>query len=328
MKGIKYFVFLLICVFFYVGCGTEDLPSSGKGEIELSYQVSNYAQTDIRSTNAGSEAEQQIDNLYVYLFPTSDTQTLYKFYIDASAFTYGSWNKIDQKIILQLSQSNVGNRNVYVVANCAGLKAQLDGVTTTNDLKSVLNTTNTPWSKSLTTPIIMVGNQTWDFSSNPKLNAISLIRTLAKVEVNITLPDFYKSKPKIEEGIAGSGTMVSVYKYRFVNFDQNMYVLKPDNKPDNTVTSSWTDWDAGSAVPPDYDVSAYTLDANGEVAQLRLLTYLNERDHAGSAIEITLPYKKGNYPPPQFGNDTYTLNLPAPIVRNTWYIYDIVIDEQ
>lgn len=332
-RSIAYILLLPITVAVFKGCVGEGTPDDvgDNVAIELSYAISEFTQnnTTPRGTNVGTAAEQQIDDLYVFLFPTTGSQTLNKYYISSASFSGGAWVNADKKIVLNLSASKAGKRDVYIVANCAAIKTQLDNVNTLTDLQSVTASTATPWSKSLTPPIIMIGNQTWDFSSNPKLNEVSLIRTVAKVEVNISLPDFYQSKPTIQEGdlSTGSGTTISVYKYRFVNFDTKTYLLKPSTKPDNLSTLEWTNWSAGSATPPDYDVSAYILNTDGEVSNLKLLTYINERDNVGSTIEITLPYNKGNYPPPQFGDDTYILTLPATIVRNTWYKYDIVIDQ-
>ena len=331
-RSIDYILLLLITIAVFNGCVSEGIPGDpGDNEaVELSYGISEFTQnTTTRGTNAGTVAEQQINDLYLFLFPTTGGQSLIKYYISSATFSGGAWVSADKKIVLNLAQSKAGNRNVYLVANCTAIKSQLDAVTSLTDLQGITTTTTNPWSKNLTTPIMMVGNKTWDFGTNRTLSAVDLVRTLAKVEVNITLPDSYQSTPTIQEGdlSTGSGTTVSVYKYRFVNFDTKTYILKPTTKPDNLATLAWTNWSAGSATPPDYDVSAYTLDTDGEVNNLKLLTYINERDNAGSTIEITLPYNKGNYPPPQFGDDTYTLTLPATIVRNTWYKYDIVIDQ-
>jgi hypothetical protein len=99
-----------------------------------------------------------------------------------------------------------------------------------------------------------------------------------------------------------------------------MYVIKPSVKTDNLVSSStWNAWTATGTV------TSYTL-VGGKVTGLTLTTYLNERDAAGSAIEISLPFMgSGPLPPPEFGDESYTLKLPAKVERNHWYIYDVAI---
>jgi hypothetical protein len=252
-RSIAYILLLPITVAVFKGCVGEGTPDDvgDNVAIELSYAISEFTQnTTTRGTNAGTAAEQQIDDLYVFLFPTTGSQTLNKYYISSASFSGGAWVNADKKIVLNLSASKAGKRDVYIVANCAAIKTQLDNVNTLTDLQSVTASTATPWSKSLTPPIIMIGNQTWDFSSNPKLNEVSLIRTVAKVEVNISLPDFYQSKPTIQEGdlSTGSGTTISVYKYRFVNFDTKTYLLKPSTKPDNL--STWNGLIGAPVQPP------------------------------------------------------------------------------
>lgn len=80
-------------------------------------------------------------------------------------------------------------------------------------------------------------------------------------------------------------------------------------------STNWVNWKD--------DVSSYT-EVGGKVTSLKVVTYLNERDHAGTTIEIELPYNgSGPLPPPEFGPEVYKLHLPAKIERNHWYQYDV-----
>ncbi len=118
--------------------------------------------------------------------------------------------------------------------------------------------------------------------------------------------------------LSGEGT--TQYKYRLIDFDKNTYVLKQILKTDNLVSSlAWINWNDA--------ITSYTLDGNGKVTNLTLITYLNERDNAGTSIDLSLPYFDGGFlPPPEFGGDeTYKLQLPAKIERNNWYVYDVEI---
>ncbi len=247
------------------------------------------------------------------MFPTSDTQSFNKYYIESPNFTGGSWNSTDNKVSLNLTQAEAGTRNVYIVANCSGLKEKLDQVKLLSDLQNVFQTNEMPWSTILKTPILMSGNKTHNFNENYQLNNVKLIRAVAKVQLNVNLTSVHQGKPSSGEDNSDQ------YKYKFINFDKDTYVLKPTSKPDNlTSSSAWVSWND--------DITSYTLDADGKVTKLTLTTYLNERDNAGTSIELSLPYFDGGFlPPPEFGDETYKLQLPTKIERNHWYKYDIHI---
>ena len=299
-------------------CSSDDIPVGDNFDtknITLSFQVNSFVKGSLKSaTDNGSIDEQAIENLYVFLFPTSGTQTFKSYYISSVSFTGGSWNSTDNKVSLNLTQAEAGNRNVYVVANCSSvLKTSLDGISTIAELQTALQSNETPWSAILTTPILMSGNKTHNFNTNYQLNNVLLIRAVAKVQLNVTLTSVHQGKPLSGEG--GSDH----YKYKFINFDKDTYVLKPTSKPDNlTSSSAWVSWNDA--------ITSYTLDSSGKVTNLTLKTYLNERDNAGTSIELSLPYFDGGFlPPPEFGDETYKLQLPAKIERNNWYVYDVEI---
>lgn len=295
-----------------VACSSDE-DNGGNGKIELSFQINNFVKGTKSSTDLGTDDEQKVENLYVFLFPTTSSQTLKSYYISTPTFTGGSWSSTDRKVSLNLTQTEAGSRDVYIVANCSSaLKTLLDGVSTITNLQSVLQTNSTPWSATLTTPILMSGNMTHDFNSNYQLTSIPLIRAIAKVQLNITLSANHQGTPLSSEGTAQ-------YKYKFIDFDKNTYVLKPSSKTDALVSSStWINWNDA--------VTSYTLDGSGNVTNLTLTTYLNERDNSGTAIELSLPYFDGGFlPPPEFGDETYKSQLPAQIERNHWYVIDVEI---
>lgn len=321
--------------------GREDELEKGK-KIELSFTVPGYTLnvtngnnasekkiTRAETTDPGSAAEKEITDLYVFLFPTTSSQVLIKYYINTTAFTGGTWDTADNKVILNQTQAEVGTRKVYVVANCVDLKTTLDAVTSESGLQAVSRQTTKPWSSDLGYPILMSGNATHDFISDYQLDNVPLIRAIAKVELNVTLSSGFQVVPTL------SDNSLVEYKYRYVGFDQNTYVIKPDTKTPVTVnsssniwpnTSDWTSWGASLNTSPTSDTGAgYTL-TDSKVTTLKVITYINENDAAGSVIEINLPrVDDGPLPPPEFGPELYRLPLPDKIVRNTWYKYDVAI---
>ena len=324
---------------------SDDVEGGNSGigkKIELSFSVPDYTLNMTNGTAAsvksitragtvtpGSAAEREITNLYVFLFPTNSSQVLIKYYISTAAFTGGTWDTTNNKVILNLTQAEIGMRKVYIVANCLDLKAALDGVTSESGFQTVFRQTPKPWSSDLGSPVVMSGNATHDFTSGYQLNNVPLIRAIAKVELNIILSSGFQVVPTI------IGNSLAEYKYRYVGFDQNTYVVKPDFKTPVTVnsssniwpnTSDWTQWGSSLNSSPTSDSGAgYTL-TNSKVVTLKVVTYINENDAAGSAIEINLPRAdEGPLPLPEFGPELYRLPLPVNIVRNTWYKYDVTI---
>lgn len=312
MKKIVYIALFLSL--FFAACSSEDASEDSlqNKNIELSFSIDNYVRNTTKADNPGTTEEQTITDLCVFLFPTTGSQSLIKYYISAATFSGGSWSNSDKKVKLNLTQAEVGIRNVYIVANSVAFGINLNGINTLTQLQNAFLSISSPWSANIPTPILMSGNKTHDFNSNYQLNNISLVRAIAKVQLNVKLATEHQSIP-----VVGSKAQ---YNFKYVNFDKNTYVLKPSVKSDNLVSStSWTAWDAAGSV------TSYTL-SQGKVTNLTLTTYLNERDNTGSAIEISLPYQStGPLPPPEFGDETYKLLLPAKIERNNWYVYDVEI---
>lgn len=309
MRKVNYIYLILLATLLFVACSSDDVLEKGSNNrVELSYSISNFNVNGIttRATDVGSTEEQQIDNLYLFLFDAGGANPI-KYYVDNS-FSNGQWNTTEGKITLELTQAEAGPRQVYLVANVSPvIKTTLDGVSTLAALKAVKSTVNTPWSSTLTTPILMSGNATHNFVTNRILSSVPLTRALAKIELNVTLPAKHQDAD------------ASHYRYNFIDFDKNTYVLKPTAKTDELVTSGWQAWQAASTV------SSYTL-TGGKVANLKVITYINERDNPGSYIDIQLPYNPGGpLPPPEFGGDTFKLPLPSKIERNHWYKFDITL---
>ena len=331
MRKLLYVAFLANLIF--AACTSEDIPIEKQDdksiEIFLSvsnFQVSNTTSRSTRSTHAGSDAEKQIDNLYLFLFDSEGS--VEKYNVTSPAFTDGIWNATDAKITLNLTQMSAATRNVYVVANYpTSMLSALNAVTTITGLQAVVHNENTPWSSTMATPILMSGNVNGhNFITNRQLDNVPLTRAVAKLELNVKLKTERQSTPTIMEGVLGNQTEVHQYKYQFVDFDKNTYVLKPTTKANDL--TSFTGWEniAGTSG----DVASYIL-TDGVVTGLKLTTYINERDvfdttHPRSAVELSLPFISGGpLPPPEFGDEIYKLPLPATIERNTWYVYDIEI---
>lgn len=288
----------------------------------------------LRATGDGSVAEQAVMNLYLFLFDNTGANPV-KYYIDGATFSGGTYSADEKKIILDMTQAEAGARQVHIVANCGDLKTQLDGVTTVAGLQSVFRDTPQPWSADIASPILMSGSKTHDFrdvaGGGFQLNSVPLVRAVAKIELNVKLTSGFQVVPTID------GENITEYRYRYVDFDTRTYVVKPVTKPANLASSStdawpntgsWTPWGASlnSPTPPDTG-AGYTLDDDGKVTGLRLITYLNERDEAGAVVEIELPrVDSGPLPPPEFGPELYRLPMPEKIERNHWYKYDIEIE--
>ena len=301
----------LFLILFLTSCSGEREPEfAGNNKIELSFDIESYVQNSTRATHPGTDAERAIMDFYLFLFPTQPAQTLLKYYITPMpSFPGGIWS--GNKISLDRTQTEAGQRDVYLVANCSAIKDTLDGVGTVDELLEVLVSTAAPWYAAIDTPLLMSGNATHDFMANYQLNHIALTRTVAKVQLNIFLSGEHQDTP-----LSGGEAQ---YNYRYIDFDKNTYLFKPSVKTDDPATSVWTAWDAAG------ENATYTL-SGGKVVELTLTTYLNERDNAGSAIEIRIPYLGGGpLPPPEFGDEAYKLLLPAKIERNHWYIYDVEI---
>ncbi len=317
-KNILYIILVLGVLFS--ACTENKDAMHNNDKVELSFYVDNYKQ-HAPGTHIGTNEEYEIEDLYLFFFPKTTDQTLIKHYLNSTNFIGVSWNDVDDKIALDYTQIEIGNRAVYLVANCANIKTELDAVTSISDLEDILVNTTNPWSDNLTTPIMMVGNVDHNFNSNHQLDYIPLTRTIAKLQLNITLSEKHQAPITRVEGSSVEGfTDVSQYQYQFVDFDKATYLLKPLSKPDNLQSSAWTDWEDSP------EIVNYDTDASGNIISMTLTTYLNERDNAGAKVELSLPYNPGGLlPPPEFGDDNFTLPLPDKIVRNTLYVYDIEI---
>lgn len=333
MRKILYII--LSSVFFWVACSkTNEIESQLTGRsIEISFSVNKFFGSKgaprIPAVNPGSDAERQIGNLYLFLFNNAGANPS-RYYINAATFAGGTWNAADKKVVLDMKQVEAGKRQVYVVANIdATMKNQLDAVSSVAELQNVFKTLAQPWSTNIGSPLLMSGNATHNFRLNHLLDHVVLIRAVAKVELNIKLSEKFQLK-----AIVNGGNLEGI-KYKYVNFDKNTYIVKPAVKPNNPANSAldawpqtgdWTLWGSSLNLPTPPDTGAgYTLDGE-KVTELRLITYLNERDENGAVIEIVLPrIDEGFLPPPEFGPELYRLPLPEKILRNHWYQYDVTI---
>ncbi len=333
MKNRLLYVTLILSLLF-IACSKNDVPDTANNNpIEIYFRVIDFTQNNTRGTKeAGSDAEQKVNNLYLFLFDNAGANPE-RYYIENATFTGGTWDAAAMKVRLDMTQVNAGDRQVYVIANIdAALKASLDGVTSVAALQSVFKTTAQPWSSLIASPFLMTGNRAHNFAQNYQLDNVQLIRAVAKVEINIELSDKLQTIPA-DVQVGGN---LGNFKYRYVNFDTRTYVVKPASKPDNIVNSTndtwpiitgWTPWGASLNVTPAPDAgTGYILNSASGVTRLQIITYLNERDNKGAAIEIALPgVDDGELPPPEFGPELYRLPLPDKIQRNHWYKYNIQI---
>lgn len=332
MKNYLLYVSFLVSLFL-VSCSKTPVEPTTNRSIEISLNVDDFTPTNgVRcgERNAGSDAEREITNLYIFLFDNTGANPS-KYYIDGVAFTGGTWSQTDMKVKLDMTQSEAGLRRVCVVTNVNNeMKLALDAVTTESALQTVKGTLTQPWSPHIVSPFLMSGTKIHNFLTNYLLDNVSLTRAVAKVELNISLREKFQTQPTIVSG------NLSDFKFRYVNFDKETYVVKPTTKPDNLINSAndvwpqitdWTVWGASLNASPTPDAGTdYTLDANGKITALRIITYLNERDNKGAAIEFALPrVDDGNLPPPEFGPELYRLQLPDKIQRNHWYQYNVKI---
>ena len=299
----RYFTYIVLFTVLLFSCAKEeglDKPDNKKVEILLS--VNNYTksgETDGKK-DPGTAAEREIRNLYLFLFSTSGAKTE-SYEITNTVFSGGQWSQTDGKITLALTQEAVGTRGVYIIANYDAIKSKLSLVTKPEDLNDIFSTLNEPWSNQLTTPILMVGHKEHNFATSNILDKVSLERAIAKLKFMVTLSPTQQAAP-------------GVYKYRYVNFATDTRALKDKTKSSSGFVAS--DWKNITLQDGSFSVE----------------TYLNENykaDESGrTRVEIIIPDKNdGLLPPPEFGDEVYRLLLPKEVERNTFYQYNISLDD-
>lgn len=309
--------FFIVISFFSIiltSCINDDV-SECSTDISLTFSTVEFRSVDGSSTRAttyvATAAEKQIDNLYVFLFPTtgSPNTNVYRYFLTKTT-TDPVWTVAgnDGTVRITLSEIEAGIRDVYIVANCVDIKTQLDGANSVASLQTILRTVN-PW--AITTPILMEGHKlAHDFSANFTAGIIPMERAVAKLLLNITLDPAFQNSDH------------NLYKYRYINFGNQTYVL-PHLAPQTTGNVVSTDW-----------LTNWTsfIPTTGTITGLTLESYINEYKNTITTdplpvIEINLPYNDGGFlPPPEFGQgDIYRLQLSSEIVRNTIYKYDLVI---
>lgn len=311
-------------------CSKEDVvtPNEGNNPIEITFSVSSFTKGADKMrgivNDQGSLLERKVENLYLLLFKNDGTNPK-RYYINAGTFADGTWSTVDNKITLNLTQKQAGERQVYIIANVDnGMKTKLDAVNSVADLtKTIYMTTVQPWSPNIKSSFLMSGNKSHNFNTNYQLKTVPLIRAVAKIELTIKLSSkFYSMK-------------VDDIRYRFVDFDKKTYVIKPNTKPDDLVSSSnsvfpniadWNKWGASLNMTPIPDYGFGYKEQGDNLVELKVITYINERDNKGAKIELALyPEDTGILPPPEFGPEFYAIPFPDKIERNHWYKYDIEI---
>ena len=324
MTKMKYIYLLLISVLLFAACSKDDVPGGidvADNEIAIGYDQKKYElhavngnakHATTRDITAVASDEEKIENLYILLVK-SDWSDIKRYYANSPTFADGEWDADGKRVKIKLTQSEAATRDAYVVANVSGaLKTALDGVATLAQLQQALVSNNAPWSPNLSNAsksILMSGGASnHNFATSRVLSAVTLIRAVAKVELNVKLPAKHQSSTPAD------------YKYNFVDFDKNTYVLENLTKIADKAVTGWQPFTADGTADK---VSSYKIE-DGKVTELKIVTYINETTSADSYIEIQLPYEDGGLlPPPEFGPETFILPRQGTIKRNHWYKYDV-----
>lgn len=293
------YIFLFASLFF-VACSSEDVPNNLKKndkQIELRLNLKDFVGET--KTKAGFDAtgpEKQIDNLNLFIQAGT---TWHKFYIDAATFAGGTWEKANDKILLALTGEEVGQADVYVVANA---NLNISDINSLNDLKNAMVTNDAPWT-DIATPLIMSGSASQNFATNPILNAVSLTRAVAKAEVTVTLTQQYQSE-NIDE-----------YAYRLLNFNKNTYLF-------GDASPKTEDLEGTGAVWQDIDNIVKFVKSGNTITGFTFTAYINERatdTENQTTIELALPFWDDGAPPPQFLDESLPIQFPTTIERNHYY---------
>lgn len=300
-------------------CVKEDF-SCCPTEITITYHLSEFTPQDgfsLRAAPTGppyaTTEENTIENLYLFLFPKVQGQIFKKYYLSSPISSGEGFEGTFQiqnlagNIALSLSPERAGLRDVYLVANCdTDLKAALDAVETVDALKAVMRTNSAPW--TMTTPLLMSGESlNYDFAVTPTLNEITLTRAVAKIQIDIAL-----------DNVAHRSSVISDYGYKYLNFGKNTYAIKNVGDQPNSV--SQMEWQTtGISVE----------EVSGKVESFTLTTYINEYDDDATqtpvaTVQFKFPYYPlSGMPPPEFGDDIYTIQLPTAVMRNRFYYYNV-----
>ncbi|MDO5663793.1 MAG: fimbrial protein [Bacteroidia bacterium] len=324
-----YHIFILFVGIALASCVYEDFAGCPQ-DITIAFAVSDFNAQNGMTVRAAPAApfatnvEKTINNVYVFLFEPGGATLYKKYYFDGTTTPpAGTQWVVDSPVAGQstvkigVTPTDAATKDVYVVANCGSVKTALDGVTSLTGLQGVLGTTPNPW--EITTPLLMEGSMLGhNFTTDNIADVVQLKRAVAKVVLNISLDPIYQDRDPA----------AADYTYRYVNFGNQTYVLTRTSVTPaaNMATSAWgAAWNTYTA--PTGIIGS--VGATG--AKLTLQTYINEYVTGSTrpAIEIKIPINDniGTLPPPQFGDgfETYPLQLPAEIKRNTLYYYDLEI---
>lgn len=309
-----------IALILLSSCVKEDF-SHCPTEITIAYHLLEFTPKDGFSLRAAptppyaTTEENVVENLYLFLFPTTMGQTVKKYFLSSPTLSgigfVGTFENLEGNITLSLSPATAGVRDVYLVANCdADLKTALDAVETVEALKAVRReNTTAPW--TMTTPLLMSGKSlAHDFATTPTLNKVTLTRAVAKLQIEVTL------------GAAHQSATHSDYGYKYLNFGTKTYVLPKPSEQTNTAGHS--DWQTFTFIPEN-------LGAGDKVNSFTLTTYINEYAEGqtpeipAAKVQFKFPYNPDCMPPPEFGDDIYTIQLPVGVERNMLFYYNVSV---
>ena len=290
------YIFLFASLFF-VACSSEDVPNNPQKndkQIELRLNVKNFVGETKTKAGFDDDDEKKIDRLYLFI---STGSNWHKYNISSSTFDGGTWEKANDKILLALTGEEVGQADVYVVANA---NLNISAINSLNDLKNAMVTNDAPWT-DIATPLIMSGSASQNFATNPILNAVSLTRAVAKAEVTVTLTQQYQSED------------IDEYAYRLLNFNKNTYLF--GDAPSEDLEGTDDEW---IAIADPIEI----VEEGGIITGFTFTTYLNERANATeghTTLELKLPFWDDGAPPPQFLDESLPIQFPATIERNHYY---------
>lgn len=304
-----------------VGCDSK-YPFTEDDEIEIAFTVANNvvetmtSNATTRATVSPTDTEKSIADLYLLLFP--QTGGVIRQYVETKTVSTSEYSLITGSEmgvkLLSVKQNQANSSDVFVIANCAQIKSQLDAVASKDDLNAVLQTISQPEDMKADY-LLMIGQTSvaHNFIENNQLKSIPLYRTMARVDVEMTLATEYQS------------SLASDYGYRCLKFGAELWLTthadaQTADKVVSTLSTPQVKWN--------------TVTTGGTpINKISFSTYLNEYNNTGNAtapcasIEVKLPFNptSGSLPPPEFGGDIYRFNLPIEVKRNTVYRYTLEV---
>lgn len=284
MRKLHYYILLIIPLLFNTNC-SEDRDDLSKIEPHgITLKLSSLNSFTLRATDAdNTEAEQTVKNISIFFTePGSNTIT--------NKFIYSGFSTVDdyRLVSLPLEPEAVQTKDIYVIANYDNT-TDLNSISTVNDLVTLttpkVNKTNNLLPDN---GFCMFGNtNTFNFNDGTNSAAIvNMVRTCAKIRVNLTFPG------NLIKGTNNSFLIANAATYTYVIKNQQSPLPPSDYF---TYAAPIALIDNGAEL---YTNTAYVYEAT-VAPQLYIYTNINNEQHE------------------------YIANLPIP-VRN--HLYDINVE--